>query len=103
MPQAKAIARKHLSLIDIFSIYSTEESQIQFFFDMKWSNGFICPSCGHIHFSYYSFKAIYECTRCHYQTSLKSGTIMQDSKLSLFQWILMFYLICDSTNGISAL
>lgn len=31
MLQAKAIARKHLSLIDIFSMYSKEESQIQFF------------------------------------------------------------------------
>lgn len=28
---------------------------------------------------------------------------MKVSKLSLFQWILMIYLICDSINGILAL
>lgn len=103
MPQSKAISRKHLSLIDIFTLYSTPQSQIQFFFDLKWPNGFVYPHCGYTHYTYYSAKGIYECKCCHHQTTLKANTIMQDSKLTLFQWILMIYLICDSVNGISAL
>lgn len=103
MSQPKAISRKHLSLICLFTMYSTPQSQIQFFFDLKWPNGFVCPHCGHTHCTYYSAKGIYECKCCHRQTTLKAGTIMQDSKLTLFQWILMIYLICDSVNGISAL
>lgn len=45
MSQPKAISRKHLSLICLFTMYSTPQSQIQFFFDLKWPNGFVCPHC----------------------------------------------------------
>lgn len=94
---------KHLSLFDLFIQYATEEQQVEFFFDIKWPQGFICPNCGHCHYTYYAARHIYECTECHHQTSLTSGTIMQDTKLPLLVWIFMIYLICDSSNGISAL
>lgn len=76
---------KHLSILDLNRLYATEEQQIEFFFYLKWPEGFICPKGAHIHSTYYAAHHIYECT-----------------KLPLFTWILMIYFICDSTNGISA-
>lgn len=90
MPQAKAISRKHLSIINIFSMLSSKQSQT-------------CLYCGNIHYTYYDTRELYECTRCHKQTTLKTRIVMQVSNLCLFRWIFMFYFICDSTNGVSAL
>lgn len=84
-------------------MFATKEAQVDFFFQFKWPDGFVCPVCGCPHYSFLSYRQIYECKRCHHQSSLKSGTILENSKLSLFQWILILYFICDSTTGISAL
>lgn len=103
MSQPKNRSRKHLSIPDLYSMFATKQVQVDFFFQFKWPDGFVCPVCGCTHYSFSSNRQIYECKRCHHQSSLKSGTILENSKLSLFQWILILYFICDSTTGISAL
>lgn len=50
----------HLSLFDLFIQYATEEQQVEFFFDIKWPQGFICPNCEHCHYTYYAARHIYE-------------------------------------------
>lgn len=103
MPAPKTKHMKHLSILDLMQIYQTEEKQVEFFFKHKWPDGFVCPYCGHFHYTYCASRHVYECKHCHKQTTLLAGTIMQDTKLPLLKWILMLYLIGDSTNGISAL
>lgn len=103
MPQNKNISRKHVSLFDIFLNFITLESQIKFFFQFKWPNGFICPICGCHKYICLKNRQEFVCKECHHQTSLTAGTIMQDTKLPLIKWIVMLYLLCDSKVGISAL
>lgn len=98
----KAIKIHNLSLPEFFASYGTEEQCRKHFESIKWPNGFVCPVCGGTHATYYGVKQIYECTSCRHQTSLKAGTIMENSKLSLHQWLLMMYLMACTINGTSA-
>ena len=99
----KAIKRKHLSLPEFFERFGTEEQCICYFEKQKWPNGFICPVCGEVEYLYLKNSQRYECRRCGHQTTIKAGTVMENSKLPLRTWLLMMYLIACSVNGISAL
>ena len=91
------------SLSDFFEQYGTEAQCRQALFDWRWPSGFVCPGCGHTHHCLLHTNQLYQCYRCHHQTSLTSGTIFADTKLALTTWFLALYLVTQNKNGISAL
>lgn len=91
------------SLPDFFEKYGTEEQCRKALFDWRWPNGFVCPECGHTHHCLLNTNKLYQCYRCHRQTSLTSGTIFADTKLPLTTWFLALFLVTQTKNGISAL
>ena len=46
---------------------------------------------------------LYQCNRCHHQTSLISGTIFEQTKVPLTRWFLAIHLITQSKTGLAAL
>jgi hypothetical protein len=46
---------------------------------------------------------LYQCSTCHHQTSLISGTLFEQTKLSLTVWFLAIYLLTQAKTGLSAL
>ena len=95
--------QKGFSLPDFFEKYGTEDQCREALSDWRWSNGFVCPECGHTHHCLLKTNQLYQCNRCHHQTSLTSGTIFADTKLSLTTWFLALFLVTQTRNGISAL
>jgi len=69
----------------------------------RWPQGFICPECGHKKYCEIKGRKLYQCHRCHQQTSLTSGTIFAFTKLRLSLWFLGIYLITQSKQGTSSL
>jgi len=70
--------------------------------DLRWPDGVECPRCQAKTISRLAARAQYECSKCEYQFSVTSGTVMHDSKLPLWKWFLAIYLITESKKGISA-
>ncbi|MGK2922200.1 MAG: IS1595 family transposase [Methyloceanibacter sp.] len=71
--------------------------------DARWPEGFICPACGHGKAWQLDTKPwTYECAACHRQTSVRAGTVMHGSKLSLTVWFWAAYLMATHSNGMSA-
>lgn len=95
--------QKGLSLANFLSKYGTDEKCRQSLFDMRWPFGFICPECGHTCCSEVRTRKLYQCKRCHRQTSVTSGTLFDNTKLPLNLWFLAIYLITQSKDGISSL
>ncbi len=69
---------------------------------LKWSDGFICPRCGHHHANFISSRAIYQCGACQHQTSLTAGTLFHRSHLPLQKWFWAIYFMGSDKGGISA-
>lgn len=69
----------------------------------RWPGGFICPECGYGKACQVRSGTLYQCHRCHSQTSITAGTLFQGSKLPLRVWFLAIYLLTQSKNGLSAL
>ena len=70
-------------------------------FKLRWPNGFVCPQCGNDTYCELQSRKVYQCSHCHTQTSLTSGTIFASTKLPLTQWFLSIYLLTQRKNSIS--
>jgi transposase-like protein len=77
----------------------------RFVIDLRWSDGKVrCPYCGSEKVSYLEKAKLYKCYGDHPKPkfSLKVGTIMEDSALSIDKWLAAMWLIVNCKNGISS-
>ena len=91
------------SLFELFQNYGTEEQCHQALYKWRWPSGFNCPECGCQQYCVIKTRRLYQCNRCHHQTSVISGTIFEQTKLPLTKWFLAIHLITQSKTGLSAL
>jgi transposase-like protein len=92
------------SLIDFQRLFPDDAACAAYLAAQRWPEGFCCPACGHD--AAWALRAkpwTYECRGCRRQTSVKAGTILHGSKLSLTVWFWAAYLMATHSNGISAL
>ena len=94
--------QKGMSLAEFMHSYGTEEPCHQALYRWRWPNGFRCPGCDYEGCCKLS-RGLYQCHRCHRQTSVISGTIFESTKLPLTTWFLAMHLMTVAKNGISAM
>jgi transposase-like protein len=92
-----------LSLTAFLKQYGTEELCRAALYEWHWPKGYVCPQCGYHSACKLKNRQLYQCNRCHHQSSVIAGTIFQDTKLPLTVWFLGSYFLTQSKNGISAL
>ena len=81
----------------------TEEQCYSALFHLRWPDGFVCPECGNKTYCKIKSRKVYQCHRCHRQTSLTSGTIFAATKVPLTKWFLAIYLLTQRKTSVSAL
>jgi transposase-like protein len=92
-----------MTLVDLHTLFSTEDKAREYLKRIRWPHGVTCPRCQHTAVSVLRQQRKYECAKCEYQFSLTSGTIFHDSRLSLEKWFLAVLLLCEAKKGMSAL
>ena len=102
MPRNRIQFQKGLSLGELLRQYGTEARCREALVRWRWPRGFICPKCGHTRHCMVGPRGLYQCNRCHQQTSLTSGTIFAHTKLPLTTWFLALSLLSQQKNGLSA-
>ncbi len=95
--------QKGLSLKAFLAQYGTETKCDQALYRWRWPRGFVCSECGYRGHCALHVRALYQCHRCHHQTSLTAGTLFAYTKLPLSTWFLAIYLLTQTKNGISAM
>ena len=92
-----------LSLPDFFSRYGSESQCRDALFAVRWPKGFACPQCGNTTYCELNQRPLYQCHRCHHQTSVTAGTIFANTKVPLTQWFLAIYRLTQEKKGVSAM
>ncbi len=91
------------SLIEFQRHFPDEAACAAWLAELRWPDGFRCPACGYDDAWALRTKPwTFECRGCRRQTSVKAGTILHGSKLSLTVWFWAAYLMATHSNGISA-
>lgn len=82
--------------------FSNERTCMKYLSSRRWPTGFLCPKCGHDRSYLLSMRRLYECKKCHYQTSATAGTIFHASKAPLTKWFWAIYWV-SAKRDVSAL
>lgn len=81
--------------------FSDEAGCRAYLSDLRWPEGFSCPSCGNRGLAIR--RELWRCVNCGQETSVRAGTIFQDSKLPLTLWFRAMWSVTSQKNGVSAL
>ena len=83
--------------------FSDADNCISFLSMLRWPDGVECPLCDSRKVSYLSTRRMWKCLDCKKQFSIKVGSLMEDSAISLDKWLAAIWLIANAKNGISSL
>jgi transposase-like protein len=90
------------TLLEAIRHFSDLDAATQYVASIRWPEGFVCPSCGKREHSYLKTRRLWKCKACKKQTSVKKGTIFEDSPLGLDKWLAALWLLVNCKNGISS-
>jgi transposase-like protein len=83
--------------------FSDPQRAFDYAIQLRWPNGEVtCPRCQKAKHSFIKTRRIWFCYVCKKQFTLKVGTIMEDSPITLDKWMTAFWLLANCKNGISS-
>jgi len=100
-----------LNLSTMLPLFADEEKAIAFIESKQWPNGPICPFCGGG--EAYPIKSkpgakrpvrpgLRKCKACRKPFTVRMGTVFEESKIPLRQWLMAIHLITSSKKGFSS-
>lgn len=92
------------TLVEAVQVFADPDTAHNFMTSLRWPNGVCCARCGSIRVRYIQTRRVWECREDHdsKRFSVKTGTIMEESPLSLSKWLAAFWLEANSKNSISS-
>jgi hypothetical protein len=92
-----------MKLLDFNQDFPDEKTCRIYFKEIRYRAGVICKSCKKEDHLWLSSKEMFQCKNCGRRMSLRSGTVMENSKLPFRTWFIVVYLMCGTKRNISAL
>jgi len=90
------------TLLELERRFVSEQACRQYLFELRWTDGFICPRCGG-KTAWTTSRGLWLCSDCRHQSSVTAGTIFQDSHLPLTTWFRAMWYVTNKKSGVSAL
>lgn len=92
-----------MSPIAIANKFPTELSVIEFLENVRWNGNTKCPHCKSSNIGNRGKDYRLRCKSCNRRFSVKSGTLMENTRIPFKTWLMGVAIICDAKKGISAL
>ena len=93
-----------LSIMEILELFATESLAVAWFERVRWQGVPTCSHCGNTeHLSQPQSKPFtYWCKACRQTFTVRTGTVMESSRLPLQKWAVAAYYILTARKGISS-
>ena len=97
--------REGISLIEFFDLFPDDASAEAWFIQQRWPNRIACPKCGSLSIVERKNRKPqpWRCKDCRKDFSVKTGSLMESSKLALRVWLLAIYILTTNIKGTSSL
>lgn len=91
-----------ISLFDFFKKFPDEEAARCYFEARRWINGKYCPHCGSVDVvEVKDHKPMpYRCKDCRKHFSVRTDTVLEESRLPLQKWLMAIYMMTTARKGI---
>ena len=91
-----------VSLYQFFKRFPNEETARTYFETNRWAGEVSCPHCGSL--SVAAVKSMkpmpYRCRDCRQHLSVRTGTVLAESRLPLHKWLMAIYMMTTAHKGI---
>ena len=91
-----------VNIIKFFEEFPNEDSCKQHFKGVREKEGVKCKKCGCTKHYWLKAKYQWQCSECNFRTTLRSGTMMENSNLPFRKWYLAMAFMSFSKKGLSA-
>ena len=97
--------RVGISLIDLFAMFPDDESATRWFESVVWEDGRYCGKCGSTRTKPVPNKKPmpYWCSDCRSYFSVRTGTAIEKSKVSMQKWCIAIYLCITNLKSVSSM
>ena len=97
--------REGISLTKLMRMFPDDERARAWFEKQIWPQGAHCPHCGSFHIQHPTKhrSMTHRCRDCRKDFSLKTGTLMEGSKLGYQKWAIAIYLAMTGLKGVSSM
>jgi transposase-like protein len=104
MPAAKPRAFGPTTLSEAIIYFGDPDRAHAFVVALRFPNGPACPrvGCGSANVGYISTRRMWQCKDCKKQSSVKVGTIFEDSPIGFDKWLPAMWMIAVDRVGISS-
>lgn len=89
------------NLIEFTNRFKTVEDCSRYLAQVRWPAGFICPKCKS-NKGWTTYRETIYCSSCEKQTSVRAGTALHKTHLSIQTWFMAIWLLCTQKTGLSA-
>ena len=92
-----------MELIEVLTVYNTQQKCIEYLEEQKWGGVPKCPYCDSNRSSKRKNGLRHKCHGCNKSYSVLVGSIMESTKLPLVKWFAAMCLMLNAKKGISSL
>ena len=87
---------------EFVEMFPDDEACSAYLEQLRWPEGFICPSCGKLGNLWRESRGRLACSSCRHQASITSGTILDKTRTPLTTWFEAAWHVTTAKNGLSA-
>lgn len=91
-----------MNLLNFIERFQEENDCLEYFKAIREKSGVICKKCGHNKHNWLAGKVQFECKQCGNRISIKSDTIMENSRLPIKYWFITVHILTSSKKTFSA-
>ena len=100
------LCRDGIALTELAEMFPNESAARKWFEELRWPNSsYVCPHCGSDEISTIeSARPMpFRCKKCRKHFSVKTGSVMEKSKVKLQKWAFAIHLCVTSAQGTSSM
>src|SRR5450755_3949230 len=103
------MSRSTISTFQLFALFPDEESARLYLEGRIWPDAVVCPMClskervSGLATCATRKAGYYRCLGCRFDFTVRTGTVMERSKIPLHKWLYSMYLLVTARKGISSM
>ena len=92
--------KNEISIFEFLKKFPDERSCHQFIENSRWPTGVNCPHCSSHRIYWLKNQSRYKCGSCRKQFSIRTGTILAESKIPLQKRLMVAWILTSHRKGI---